>query len=764
MSISPISQRRTLHGMNSAPLPGLIGVEGKESAGVDTAASFLSKLMQDGNLNQDQVINLLIMGHPNDINQYSEHIFKLLSLLHEGHLLLQENTSRLSEKLFTLFDYLPAYESVNNPLQSQLYLIIEKNFDMLIKVSVDEFSMELSTKSIRFLTKVMMLLNYWEIYNLLSWKPAIYHFLAVIHFDLNECYMKFIKDYATYNYQQAHIVFNTENIGKRHSRILDDYVNEDDESDDSDRRNSEVSESSGMDTPSNRNSISDSTSPSYYYTNDDANEGSLVVQQVGDGTLIINSEGQRVAGHRVDGFINNDVKSLAARERKRITIEPKLARKIIKRANTRISAKSSNYDPDVVHECQLSSADEPGKMCLRRFSRKYELIRHQETVHSKKKKLFKCFVCVKQNPGIGPRIFTRHDTLAKHIRVNHKISGKDAKAEVAFSKRHAEVVEEGDITVHVGRRKTKVDFELRAHMEKKRTGDDDLDYSDGEADDTNNSIMDEDDDDMEVNDDISLTPEAPQMNSLVYDSPSAERSEKSDPREPIEIVDRIDDADMMGNDDRNDAIQIILSRESTGAASQRNDNIEASQRNNTIEPVSVVPIPQQQIQTIDMIEGGARNEGTDKMEKSTIKEKSEKPARTDKAEKTPRTEKIEKPKAERKRTNKSEKMTRTFRPEKDKIERHGRNSLSHTQPAPIKVSKQTPTDTSPYYPTEQIMNISTWNLARPKIRFHQEQPGLPPAKSLQLPTIKLPSIQSDNDIKHLTPKSSFLTNNNKNNS
>ena len=49
------------------------------------------------------------------------------------------------------------------------------------------------------------------------------------------------------------------------------------------------------------------------------------------------------------------------------------------------STKSSNYDPDVIHECQLPSAEEPHKLCLRRFSRKYELIRHQETVHSKKK-------------------------------------------------------------------------------------------------------------------------------------------------------------------------------------------------------------------------------------------------------------------------------------------------------------------------------------------------------------------------------------------
>ena len=42
--------------------------------------------------------------------------------------------------------------------------------------------------------------------------------------------------------------------------------------------------------------------------------------------------------------------------------------------------------------------------------------------------------------------------------------------------KHAEVVEEGDITVHVGRRKTKVDFELRAHMEKRKSSGDDTNY------------------------------------------------------------------------------------------------------------------------------------------------------------------------------------------------------------------------------------------------------------------------------------------------
>jgi hypothetical protein len=294
--------------------------------------------------------------------------------------------------------------------------------------------------------------NYWEIYNLLQWKPAIYHFLLLIQFDIHECYAKFIHDYSNFNYlksiqpkalpRKAKRRFtkrtrSSARVGRRGRKSRDD---EDDVRDED--LEDEDSEDEDMD--------DDSLDEAELYT-DSADHDKYGDVEV-SGTV---SKGKRRSrGSKPDGH-----------------------RTIKKPSTSKASNKSSNYDPDVVHECQLPSPDEPHKLCLRRFSRKYELIRHQETVHSKKKKLFKCFVCVKQNPGVGPRIFTRHDTLAKHIRVNHKISGKEAKAEVAYSKKNAEVVEEGDITVHVGRRKTKVDFELRAHMEKRKGSrdDDDID-------------------------------------------------------------------------------------------------------------------------------------------------------------------------------------------------------------------------------------------------------------------------------------------------
>lgn len=430
----------------------------------------LEKLSKDGEIDKDLIVELLIMGQPKDISQYTEHIYKILGILYEFQHLDANQFNKLKLKVIDLFNRLPYYIQQNaNLLTPKLYLIVEKNFDVLIKLSVCNHDLDLSTKCIRFLTLVIMSLNYWEIYNLLNWKPAIYHFLTIIQFNLNDCYNEFVKEYSKNNYQQQMIHFNRENVGKKRKRLMEALEDEE-----------EYEEYDSEDDEGAQNNKS----------------GGLVVRRIGDTSQLVSINDQGNYDDNDDAFINNDLDSLAPRDRHRVTIEPNLARKIIKRANTRISAKSSNYDPDVVHECQLSSADEPGKMCLRRFSRKYELIRHQETVHSKKKKLFKCFVCVKQNPGIGPRIFTRHDTLAKHIRVNHKISGKEAKAEVAYSKRNAEIVEEGDITVHVGRRKTKVDFELRAHMDKKREDreQDYYDYSD--IDETGRSIVVDEEDDL----------------------------------------------------------------------------------------------------------------------------------------------------------------------------------------------------------------------------------------------------------------------------
>lgn len=387
-------------------------------------------------------VDILTRANPHNIDEYSKHLFEILTLIKNDDFDNLEQLQQVVDKYDSLIDEYLRYIDHQDPIKSKVYVVVQTNFDLFIKIITNYKKMDLGTKTIRFLTNLVMHCNYWEIYNLLQWKPAIYHFLQLIQFDIHDCYSKFIQDYQHFNFNavkqpkalpRRSIRRRFTYRGRRRGKYRDEF-DEGDEEDDEDE-----DEDSDLDSDDD-----DSMDESFYSHNPNTTEH--------------------------DKFVEKSLKGLAPKEKKRRGGAKLNAHRIIKKASTsKPSTKSSNYDPDVIHECQLPSPDEPHKICLRRFSRKYELTRHQETVHSKKKKLFKCYVCVKLNPGVGPRIFTRHDTLAKHIRVNHKISGKEAKAEVAYSKKHAEVVEEGDITVHVGRRKTKVDFELRAHMERRKS-------------------------------------------------------------------------------------------------------------------------------------------------------------------------------------------------------------------------------------------------------------------------------------------------------
>lgn len=392
---------------------------------------FAAEESQKSKFLETQMVDILISAAPSNSVEYSEHLSKIADLLVKN-VLSEDQKKVLEEKLQSLADMLPRFVELENPAASKLYLVVEKCFDNFIQISTNSDNMELATLTIRFLTSVIMNLNYWELYNLLQWKPVIYQFLTLINYDINECYADFIKNYGKYAYRQESI---------SESALLRAAETKEKDKQQPSHLKSSLSPTPEIDS-------SQEKTPKYYANKEISDDHDRFVWE----QMTVEKE------------------KPIPRERRKMRVDSKLAaHRIIKRAESDLAAnnRSSNYDPDVIHECQLPSSDEPSKLCLRRFSRKYELIRHQETVHSKKKKLFKCFVCVKQDPAIGPRIFTRHDTLAKHIRVNHRISGKEAKAEVAYSKKHAEIVEEGDITVHVGRRKTKVDFELRAHMEKK---------------------------------------------------------------------------------------------------------------------------------------------------------------------------------------------------------------------------------------------------------------------------------------------------------
>lgn len=64
------------------------------------------------------------------------------------------------------------------------------------------------------------------------------------------------------------------------------------------------------------------------------------------------------------------------------------------------------------HRCAMPNSE--GGTCGKVFSRPYDLIRHQDTIHSPVRKTFKCDLC-----GDASKTFSRMDALSRHIRVKH---------------------------------------------------------------------------------------------------------------------------------------------------------------------------------------------------------------------------------------------------------------------------------------------------------------------------------------------------------
>jgi 26S proteasome regulatory subunit N4 len=89
------------------------------------------------------------------------------------------------------------------------------------------------------------------------------------------------------------------------------------------------------------------------------------------------------------------------------------------------------------HQCHLMNPS-TGKECLKQFSRPYDLIRHQETIHAERKKIFRCIVCNKIEGGLSKKTFSRGDALSRHVRVKHGLNGDEAADAVKFAKDHVE--------------------------------------------------------------------------------------------------------------------------------------------------------------------------------------------------------------------------------------------------------------------------------------------------------------------------------------
>lgn len=102
-----------------------------------------------------------------------------------------------------------------------------------------------------------------------------------------------------------------------------------------------------------------------------------------------------------------------------------------------LQEKKGLYRFASVHQCTLG--DPATGLCMKVFYGKSELHRHQEFVHATKKRNYRCIFCLR-NEG-STQCYPRHDSLARHIRRKHGITGKENKLAVLHAREDAEAEE-----------------------------------------------------------------------------------------------------------------------------------------------------------------------------------------------------------------------------------------------------------------------------------------------------------------------------------
>ena len=108
-------------------------------------------------------------------------------------------------------------------------------------------------------------------------------------------------------------------------------------------------------------------------------------------------------------------------------------------APTEKNKKGSRYS--VIHQCHLTDPATNTK-CLKIFYGKNELLRHQEFVHATKKRIYKCLYC--ERLGLSVQSYPRHDSLARHIRRKHGITGKENKMAVNYAKENVIILDDAE--------------------------------------------------------------------------------------------------------------------------------------------------------------------------------------------------------------------------------------------------------------------------------------------------------------------------------
>lgn len=109
------------------------------------------------------------------------------------------------------------------------------------------------------------------------------------------------------------------------------------------------------------------------------------------------------------------------------------------------SLQYKSHDKGPTHQCKLLDPNslEP---CLKLFYGKNELLRHQEFVHATRKRIYKCVYCAKDSDKV--QSYPRHDSLSRHIRRKHQVTGKENKLAVNYAKENVEIIDDSNLRNH----------------------------------------------------------------------------------------------------------------------------------------------------------------------------------------------------------------------------------------------------------------------------------------------------------------------------
>lgn len=425
-------------------------------------------------LPQDDLDDFLVPDLAETMEEYSLRLLELLDLLLEQHI---DEHLRIQFEL-QLKDHtmaVPLYEEKNAYPKDYLSRIIIDNYLHLLKLATLYFNMSLLSHITRFCVRLFYSIECWEIYHLLLIVPNLEYFLKLVDISVTttpfghvvkppENFMRFNLrqgyqypfPYPFYNF--SYHTVDPETTARKFARVnFEPYIDIRLKKTSGKRPKRPRSWPRLPDAELANTKIEDATSQLLRAKGAGASPELLGDFQKHQKVFIfMNITPDRIMeDHNTLNSEDNDddddndyntdeaialtaleTESARIRNVEGVKIIPSTFEKVLQDAEKKGLARLTQ-----LHQCRL---EDPAtkRPCLKIFYGKNELQRHQEFVHATKKKIYRCAYC--EDEGNSDQCYPRHDSLARHIRRKHGITGKENKIAVQLAKQKADYMDDSE--------------------------------------------------------------------------------------------------------------------------------------------------------------------------------------------------------------------------------------------------------------------------------------------------------------------------------